>query len=59
VEPYLEMRRRIDGELSRRTNDFIRRQVNAKRPFFAYVPLTQLHFPTLPHRDFEGKTGRG
>src|SRR3984893_3423666 len=60
VEPYdLEMRRRIDGELSRRTNDFIRRQVNAKRPFFAYVPLTQLHFPTLPHRDFEGKTGAG
>ncbi len=60
VEPYdLEMRRRIDAELVRRTIDFMRRQVEAKRPFFAYVPLTQLHFPTLPHRDFEGRTGVG
>lgn len=60
VEPYgLEMRRRIDAELTRRTVDFIRRQVDAKRPFFAYVPLTQLHFPTLPHRDFSGRTGAG
>jgi len=60
VEPYdLEMRRRIDAELVRRANDFMRRQVGAKRPFFAYVPLTQLHFPTLPHREFEGRTGAG
>ena len=60
VEVYdLEMRRRIDSELIARTNDFIRRQAKDKRPFFAYVPLTQLHFPTLPHRDFAGKTGAG
>jgi arylsulfatase len=60
VEFYdLEMRRRIDAELTRRTNEFMRRQVAAKRAFFAYVPLTQLHFPTLPHREFEGKTGAG
>jgi arylsulfatase len=60
VELYdLEMRRRIDAELTRRTNEFMRRQVAAKRSFFAYVPLTQLHFPTLPHREFEGKTGAG
>ncbi len=55
----LEMRRRIDSELIARTNDFMRRQVKAKQPFFAYVPLTQVHFPTLPHRDFVGKTGVG
>ena len=60
LETYdLEMRRRIDAELVRRTNDFMRRQAGAKRPFFAYVPLTQLHFPTLPHRDFAGRTGAG
>jgi arylsulfatase len=60
VELYdLEMRRRIDAELVRRANDFMRRQAKAKRPFFAYVPLTQLHFPTLPHREFEGRTGTG
>lgn len=55
----IEMRRRIDSELITRTNDFIRRQVKAKKTFFAYVPLTQVHFPTLPHRDFAGKTGAG
>jgi arylsulfatase len=60
VEPYdLEMRRRIDAELASRTIDFMRRNVRAKRRFFAYVPITQLHFPTLPHRDFAGRTGVG
>lgn len=55
----LEMRRRIDSELVERSADFIRRQAGASRPFFAYVPLTQLHYPTLPHRDFSGRTGAG
>ena len=55
----LEMRRRIDSELIAHTNDFMRRAVKANKPFFAYVPLTQVHFPTLPHRDFAGKTGAG
>jgi len=55
----LEMRRRIDGELVRRSCDFMRAQAVAGRRFFLYVPLTQLHFPTLPHRDFEGRTGKG
>jgi arylsulfatase len=60
LEVYdLDMRRKIDAELTRRTNDFMRRQAAAKKPFFAYVPLTQLHFPTLPHPDFTGKTGAG
>ncbi|MBX9929600.1 MAG: arylsulfatase, partial [Gemmatimonadaceae bacterium] len=55
----LEMRRRIDAELVVRTNSFMRRQVRAGTPFFAFVPLTQLHFPTIPHRDFAGRTGHG
>ncbi len=55
----LEMRRRIDSDLIGHANDFMRRQVKAKRPFFTYIPLTQVHFPTLPHRDFAGKTGAG
>lgn len=60
VEPYdLEARRRIDSELVRRAIDFMKRQAEAKRPFFTYVPLTQLHYPTLPHRDFERVTGVG
>ncbi len=60
VEVYdLEMRRRIDGELVARSNDFMRRQSKTRKPFFLYVPLTQLHYPTIPHRDFIGKTGWG
>ncbi len=55
----LDMRRRIDADLTSRTIDFMRRQAPAMRPFFAYLPLTQLHYPTLPHRDFEGSTGAG
>ncbi|MCC7484303.1 MAG: arylsulfatase [Burkholderiales bacterium] len=55
----LEMRRRIDGELVARSIDFLRRQSRARRPYFLYLPFTQLHYPTLPHRDFEGRTGAG
>ncbi len=55
----LEMRRRIDGVLTEKSCDFIRRKVAADEPYFLYVPLTQLHFPTLPHRDFEGQTKMG
>ena len=60
VQVYdLEMRRRIDSELVARTNEFMRRQVKDGRRFFAYVPITQVHYPTLPHPDFAGKTGAG
>jgi arylsulfatase A-like enzyme len=55
----LEARRRIDGELTERAIAFMQRQVEAGRQFFAYVPLTQLHYPTIPHRGFAGKTGAG
>lgn len=55
----LEARRRIDSELAARTINFMQRQTRAAQPFFAYVPLTHLHYPTLPHPDFAGKTGAG
>ncbi|HYC46852.1 MAG TPA: arylsulfatase [Burkholderiales bacterium] len=55
----LEMRRRIDSDLVSRTNAFMRRHSQGGTPFFAYVPLTQLHYPTIPHHDFAGKTGAG
>ena len=60
VEVYdLDSRRRIDEALVMRALDFMRREQAARRPFFLYLPLTHLHFPTLPHRDFEGRTGHG
>ncbi|MGI9514169.1 MAG: arylsulfatase [Anderseniella sp.] len=52
-------RRRIDAELVNRSVDFMTRSVKAKKPFFAYIPFTQPHLPTLPHPDFDGKTGEG
>lgn len=55
----LKQRRLMDAECVRRTIDFMARNVNARKPFYAYVPLTQPHFPTLPHPDFIGKTGHG
>jgi arylsulfatase A-like enzyme len=55
----LDARRRIDSDLTTRTIEFMHRQSRSGKPFFAYVPLTQLHYPTLPHRDFEGRTGAG
>ncbi len=55
----LEMRRKIDSELVARAASFMRRQAGAKKPFFAYLPLTQLHYPTIPHHDFAGRTGAG
>jgi hypothetical protein len=35
------------------------RTVRDKKPFFVYYPMTQIHFPTLAHPDFAGKTGAG
>ena len=55
----LEMRRAIDADLTRMSCDFMRRASGGGKPFFLYVPLTQMHFPTLPHRDFAGRTGHG
>ncbi len=55
----LPKRRLIDSELTEKTIDFMSRQSVAKQPFFAYVPLTHLHFPTLPHPDFAGRSGVG
>jgi len=55
----LDQRRRIDGEITRRTIDFMKRSVQAGKPFYAYVPFTLVHFPTLPNPKFAGKTGYG
>jgi arylsulfatase len=55
----LGLRRKIDSQLIERACDFMQRSVTAGKPFFSYIPLTQLHYPTLPHRDFEGRTGAG
>ena len=35
------------------------RNARSNTPFFLYYPMTQIHFPTLAHPDFDGKTGAG
>jgi arylsulfatase A-like enzyme len=55
----LQQRRLIDAEITRRTIDFMKRSVQSGNPFYVYVPFTLVHFPTLPHPQFAGKTGFG
>jgi arylsulfatase len=49
----------IDAEITRRSIDFIQRSAAGGKPFFAYVPFTQPHLPSLPNPTFAGRTGFG
>lgn len=51
--------RQFGAELVERATNFMRRQHRAGRPFFLYLPLAHLWFPTLPHPDFAGRSGKG
>ncbi|WP_349434477.1 arylsulfatase [Pararhizobium sp. A13] len=55
----LKQRRLIDAEITRRTIDFMKRSVETNKPFYAYVPFTLVHFPTLPNPKFSGRSGYG
>jgi len=55
----MDARRNIDGDLVDRTITFIRRNAGSRTPFLAYVPLTQVHFPTVPSAAFAGRSGYG
>ncbi len=49
----------IDRELTDRAIAFMQKNAAAKKPFFIYLPYTATHFPTIPHPDFKGKSGKG
>jgi arylsulfatase A-like enzyme len=55
----LEQRRQVDEQIVGRTVDFMKRSVQAGKPFYAYVPFTLVHVPTLPNLKFAGSTGHG
>ncbi|OLE82319.1 MAG: hypothetical protein AUF76_09865 [Acidobacteria bacterium 13_1_20CM_2_65_9] len=60
VKPFdLKTRRTIDRESAEKAIAFMERNVRDRKPFFLYYPMTQIHFPTLTHPDFVGKTGAG
>jgi arylsulfatase len=55
----LDTRRTVDREAALKGVEFMERNVRANKPFFLYYPITQIHFPTLAHPDFAGKSGAG
>lgn len=55
----LNQRRLIDAECARRVIDFMKRSIASGKPFYAYIPFTLVHFPTLPNPKLAGKTGYG
>ena len=55
----LDYRPLIDRDLTDRAIKFIERQAGTDTPFFVYLPYTATHFPTMPHPDFVGKSGKG
>jgi arylsulfatase len=60
ARPYnLDYRPLIDRDLTDRAIKFMQRQAKAGKPFFVYLPYTATHFPTMPHPDFAGKSGKG
>ena len=60
VTPYrLDYRPLIDKDITDRAIAFMKRSVKEEKPFFAFLPYTATHFPTMVHPDFQGKTGNG
>jgi arylsulfatase A-like enzyme len=59
AEYDLAKRRLIDSEITERAIRFMQQHAAGPQPFFLYVPFTHLHFPTLPHPDFAGRSGVG
>jgi arylsulfatase len=60
VKPFdLASRRTLDREAALKGVEFIERNARARTPFFLFYPVTQIHFPTLAHPEFAGKTGAG
>jgi arylsulfatase len=54
-----ELRPEIDRECTDRAKDFIKRQAEAGKPFFAFRPYTQTHMPVIPSKEFAGRSGNG
>ena len=54
-----DTRRTIDRECVNKSIEFMKAKHDASVPFFCYLPITQMHFPSLAHPDHIGKTGHG
>jgi len=54
-----EVRRGIDAEFLARSKAFMKRSVEANKPFFLYFNHSLMHFPILPRAEFKGRSGQG
>jgi arylsulfatase A-like enzyme len=55
----LEVRRDCDLEYLCRADAFIRRSVEADKPFFVYFNHSLMHMPVIPREEFKGRSGQG
>jgi arylsulfatase A-like enzyme len=55
----LVVRRDIDAEFLARSTAFMKRSVEARKPFFLYFNHSLMHMPTIPRVEFKGKSGQG
>jgi arylsulfatase len=54
-----DVRRDIDAEFLARSKAFMKRSVDAHKPFFLYFNHSLMHFPILPRAAFKGKSKQG
>ncbi|HEY7022763.1 MAG TPA: sulfatase-like hydrolase/transferase [Ktedonobacterales bacterium] len=54
-----EFRAGFDRKITDWAIDFMRRSHEAGKPFFVYLPYTQVHIPPIPDPEYAGKTRRG
>ena len=54
-----EVRAEIDYELVDRSIDFMKRENAAGKPFFLYLPFSMGHAPSLPAKEFAGRSRIG
>lgn len=55
----VDVRRDIDAEFLERGKAFIKRSVDAGKPFFLYFNHSLMHMPTIPRAEFKGKSAQG
>ena len=55
----LDVRRDIDAEFLTRSKAFMKRSVDARKPFFLYFNHSLMHLPTIPRTEFKGKSRQG
>ena len=54
-----EFRAGFDRKITEWAMDFMTRSKQAGKPFYMYLPYTQVHIPTIPDPAYAGKTKRG